>query len=414
MKTNGTYFVNDEKEPLRYGEINLINPERQRLRNEPKKRGIEAIPVFQGFCGTDFELMNMGARGELHTKFPEGENRLINGHEGVVWVPEENRFAIVLIRGGDSFDPTRYTEDESYFEYGCDGADGLFCDKNYFHPDMLLHLPAEYDDTEKLPLSVAKRLSFADPYACAIFQLERMEDIGEAQNFRIEMARHKCSEKEAREKAKEGIFERTVIFGLGMTGLFIGDQIRRNHPGAKILFVARSGEDAYKVRFSKEITGADYLCTDGLNEAEAAAKIIEKLGGRATLFAGTSGAEAESRIAFEHKALGCNGVYDSFSLGPKISFDTMPFGFENHVIFASINFRQEHMEKAIKILVTGRYDEVVELIDKGEFINNPLDAYKNKIFCKGAPLKTAVIWNKEYIDEAKQYENDKNIQTGEN
>ena len=68
------------------------------------------------------------------------------------------------------------------------------------------------------------------------------------------------------------------------------------------------------------------------------------------------------------------------------------------------------MEKAIKILVTGRYDEVVELIDKGEFINNPLDAYKNKIFCKGAPLKTAVIWNKEYIDEAKQYENDKNIQ----
>ena len=32
MKTNATYFVNDEKEPLRYGEINLINPPRQRLR----------------------------------------------------------------------------------------------------------------------------------------------------------------------------------------------------------------------------------------------------------------------------------------------------------------------------------------------------------------------------------------------
>ena len=401
MKTNGTYFVNDKNEPIRYGEINLINPARQRLRGEPPKVGIEAQPVFQGFCGTDFELMHMGERNELDKKFPKGEKRLINGHEGVVWVPSENRFAIVLIRGGDSFDPTRYTEDESYFEYGCDGADGLFCDKNYFNPDMLLHLPAEYESVKKLPLSVAKRLSFADPYACAVFQLERMEDIGEAQNFRVEMAKYKCSESEARAKAKENIFARTVIFGLGMTGLFIGDQIRRNHPNAKILFVARSGENAYKVRFSKEITGADYLCTDGLSEIETAAKIIEMLGGRATLFAGTSGTETESRIAFEHKVLGCNGIYDSFSLGPKVSFDTMPFGFENHIIFASINFRQEHMEKAIKILVNSRFDEVVELIDKGEFIKNPLDAYNNKIYCKGAPLKTAVIWNKEYIDEAK-------------
>ena len=39
------------------------------------------------------------------------------------------------------------------------------------------------------------------------------------------------------------------------------------------------------------------------------------------------------------------------------------------------------------------------LIDKEEFINDPLDAYENKIYCKGAPLKTAVIWNKEYIKE---------------
>ena len=397
MKTNGTYFQNDEKEPIKYGEINLINPPRQRLRGEPLKPGVEALPVFQGFCGTDFELMHMGQRGELGKKFPKGEKRLINGHEGVVWVPSENRFAIVLIRGGDSFDPTRYAEDESYFEYGCDGADGLFCDRNYFNPDMLLRLPDEYEGVKKLPLSVAKRLSFADPYACAVFQLERTEDIGEAQNFRVEMAKHKCSESEARAKAKENIFARTVIFGLGMTGLFIGDRIRTNHPGANILFVARSAEDAYKVRFSKEITGADYLCSEGLSEAETAAKIIEKLGGRATLFVGTSGTQTESRIAFEHRVLGCNGIYNSFSLGPEVRFDTMPFGFENHVIFASINFRQEHMEKAIKILVNSRFDEVVELIDKDEFIKNPFDAYNNKIYCKGAPLKTAVIWNKEYI-----------------
>ena len=343
--------------------------------------------------------MKMGAEGKLCPKFPAGQNRLINGHEGVVWVPSENRFAIVLIRGGDSYDPTRYTEDETYFEYGCDGADGLFCDKNYFHPDMLLPLPEQYANCKKLPLSVAKRLSFADPYACAVFQLERMEDLGEAQNFRVEMARHKCTEAEARAKAKENIFARTVIFGLGMTGLFIADQIRRNHPDARILLVGRSDESSKKVVFSREIAGADYLCTACLSEEETAAAIIEKMGGRATLFVGTSGTNVEHRIAFQHKVLGCNGIYDSFSLGPTVQYDTMPFGFENHLIFASINFRQSHMEKAIEILVDSRFDEVVELIDKETFIRDPKDAYKNKIFCKGAPLKTGVIWRKDYIDE---------------
>ncbi len=399
MKTYGTYFQNDTVLPIKYGEINLINPFRQILRGEPKKEGIAAYPIFQGFCGTDYELMKMGKARKLSAKFPEGENRLINGHEGVVWVPDENRFAIVLIRGGDSYDPTRYTEDESYFEYGCDKADGLFCDKNYFNPDMLLKLPEKYGNAEKLPLSVAKKLSFADPYACAIFQLERMEDLGEAQNFRVEMAKRKCSEEQARAFAKEAIFSKTVIFGLGMTGLFISDQIRRNHPSAQILFIGRSDEGCKKVTFSKEIVGAEYLCTSGLNEAETAQKIIEMLDGRATMFIGTSGTNVEHSVAFEHKALGCNGVYNSFSLGPTVSYDTMPFGFENHLIFASINFRREHMEKAIDVLVDSRYDEVVELIDKEEFIADPLDAYENKIFCKGAPLKTAVIWNENYINK---------------
>ena len=399
MKTYGTYFQNDKDRPIKYGEVNLINPERQRLRGEPLYKGVEAYPVFQGFCGTDFELMKMGRDGKLSKKFPEGENRLINGHEGVVWVPSENRFAIVLIRGGDSYDPTRYREDETYFEYGCDGADGLFCDKNYFNPDMLLHLPERYKGLRKLPLSVAKRLSFADPYACAIFQLERMEDLGEAHNFRIEMAKHKCSESEARAIAKDAVFEKTVIFGLGMTGLFIADCIRRNHPDAKILFIGRSDEDCKKVVFSKEIASADYLCTAGLDEKETAEKIIEILGARATMFVGTSGTNTEHRVAFEHKVLGCNGIYNSFSLGPVVQYDSMPFGFENHLIFASINFRQQHMEKAIDILVDSRYDEVVELISKEEFIADPLYAYENRIFSKGAPLKTGIIWQSEYIEE---------------
>ncbi len=401
MKTNGTYFVNDEKAPLRYGEINLINPERQRLKGEDKKSGIEANTVFAGFCGTDYELMNMGRQGKLTPKFPEGEQRLINGHEGVVWVPDENRFAIVLIRGGNSFDPTRYTEDETYFEYGCDKADGLFSDKNYYNPDMLLHLPEKYENLKTLPLSLAKKLVFSDPYACAVFQHERMCDIGSAQNFRVEMAKYKCSEAEAMQKAKDSTFKRVCVFGLGTTGLFIAHQIRLNHPNAKILFVGRSSENSFKVQFAKNEVNADYLCSDGMSESETASAITEKLGGTASVFVGVSGSNVEHKIAFEHGVLGCNGIYNSFSLGPKVTFDTMPFGFKNHVILSSINFTQKHMEQAIEILCESNFDKLVELTDKAQFIANPIDTYENKIYCKGAPLKTAVIWNEKFIDMEK-------------
>lgn len=401
LKTNATYFVNDEKKPIRYGEINLINPARERLRGETKKEGIKALPVFCGFCGTDFELMKMGRACKLNSKFPLGESRLINGHEGVVWVPSEKRFAIVLIRGGDSYDPTRFTEDETYFEYGCDGADGIFCDKGYFNPDMLLHLPSKYDGLETMPLSLAKKLVFSDPYACAIFQHERMCDIGIAQNFRVEMAKNNCSEELAKKLAYDSTFDRVVIFGLGTTGLFVGDQIRRNHKNAKILFVARSSEKSKKAEFAKANLKADYLSTADMTEKEVAQSIISRLGGTATVFVGTSGTELESRLAFEYGVLGCNGIYNSFSLGPKVTYDTMPFGFKNQIILASINFTQKHMEEAIEILCESNFDELVELIDKEEFIADPVYAYENRIYSKGAPLKTAVLWNKDYIDEEK-------------
>lgn len=401
LVTYGTYFENDKERPIKYGKINIINPPRQRLRGEQLKQGKECNSVFVGFCGTDFELMKMGRDSKLDNKFPLGEKRLINGHEGVVWVPDESRFAIVLIRGGDSFDPTRFTEDEDYFEYGCDRADGLFSDKNYYNPDMLLHLPPEYEGLERLPLSLAKKLVFSDPYACAVFQHERMCDIGVAQNFRVELAKHQCNEDEARKIAYDSTFERVVVFGLGTTGLFIAHQIHINHPDAKILFVARSSETSKKAQFAKEVAHADYLSSDKMSEEECARRIKQKLGGNASVFVGTSGTEIEHRIAFEQEVLGCNGIYDSFSLGPKVQFDTMPFGFKNHVILASINFTQKHMEKAIEILAKSRFDELVELIDKDEFTAEPVDAYENRIYCKGAPLKTAVIWNKKYIDENK-------------
>lgn len=399
MNTYGTYFVNDEKAPLRYGEVNLINPPRQRLRGEDEKIGVEALPVFCGFCGTDYELMKMGKKHLLDNKFPDGQTRLINGHEGVVWVPSEERFAIVLIRGGDSFDPTRFTEDESYFEYGCDKADGIFCDKNYFNPDMLLHLPSKYENLKTLPLSLAEKLVFSDPYACAVFQYERMCDIGEAQNFRVELAKRKCDENYAKKYAIESTFNRVVIFGLGTTGLFIGDQIRRNQKNAKILFVARSDENSQKAQFVKNELGCDYLSTNGMTNRETANAIIKNLGGKATVFVGTSGTDVEHQIAFEYEVLGCNGIYNSFSLGPRVEYDTMPFGFKNQIIFASINFTQKHMEKAIALLCESKFDSLVELIDKEEFTNNPIGAYENKIYAKGAPLKTAVIWNDKYIDK---------------
>lgn len=133
------------------------------------------------------------------------------------------------------------------------------------------------------------------------------------------------------------------------------------------------------------------------NEALASA-ITEALGGRATVFIGVSGSAAEHEIAFTHRVLGCNGLYNSFSLGPKITFDTMPFGFENHLIFGSINFRRDHMEKAIRMLADSPYDRIVELIDREEFAADPIGAYENRIYCKNAPMKTAVVWNPDRIN----------------
>lgn len=398
MKVKGTYFQNSKEQPLVYGDVEIINPKRERLRGEEKKEGILAESVMVGFCGTDNSFLHMAMEEKMGSKFPEGTNRLINGHEGIVWVPSQNRFAIVLIRGGDSCDPTRYTEDETYFEYGCDGADGLFSDCNYYNPDMLLPIPDGFVKDGKIALSFAKKMVFPDPYGCMVFQLERMEDIGSAHNFRVEMAKNKCSEAEGRELARKHLFDRTVIFGLGTTGMFIGDLIRQNYPDAKIVFVARSEENSPKVQFALNKAKADYVQSNFATEAELAEAIKAKLNGTATTFIGISGNSIENKIAFEYGVLGNNGLYNSFSLGPVVQFDSMPFGFKNHIILSSINFRQAHMEKAIEILAKSDYDTIVELIDKDTFTANPVDAYNNKIYCKGAPLKTAVIWNEKYID----------------
>ena len=59
------------------------------------------------------------------------------------------------------------------------------------------------------------------------------------------------------------------------------------------------------------------------------------------------------------------------------------------------------MEEAIGILCESSFDELVGLIGKDEITNNPYEAYTKKIYVKNAPLKTAVIWNDEFIDISK-------------
>ena len=73
MQTTGTYLVNDPNRPLVFGEVNLINPPRPERRDLPLKEGIRCRAVMTGFCGTDWELMQMGRRGELEPKFPPGQ-----------------------------------------------------------------------------------------------------------------------------------------------------------------------------------------------------------------------------------------------------------------------------------------------------------------------------------------------------
>lgn len=94
------------------------------------------------------------------------------------------------------------------------------------------------------------------------------------------------------------------------------------------------------------------------------------------------------------KGLGCNGLYNSFLLGPKVTYDTMPFGFENHLIFGSINFRQDHMERAIEMLEVSRYDEIVGLIDKEEFNADPIAAYKTRFSARARPSKRRLFGTK--------------------
>lgn len=397
MRTTGTHLRNDPDEPLVFGEVNLINPPRRERRGLPPKQGIRCRTVMTGFCGTDWELMQMGRRGELEAKFPPGQQRLINGHEAVVWVPDQQRYAIVLIRGGDAYDPSRFEADESYFEYGCDRADGLMSHQGYYHPDMLLEIPEQHlPPGAILTRQLASRLVFSDPMACMLFQRERLEDLLVAHNWRVYAARG-LGRQEAMEAAVHDGFARVVIYGLGGAGILGAIAIREKYPHATIVTVGRSEPGGAKDSFlAKHWEGIHYVRTRE-DPAETVREIVRLLGGRPRVFIGCSGNAVEADIAFEHGLLDNNGIYASFSLGPVISYDSMPFGFKNHLIFGAINFRREHMEEAIRLLCRLPVDELTGELPLEGLAEDPMAFYHEVYRGEGRALKTVCVWDEEMI-----------------
>ena len=74
MIVKGTYFQNSEEKPLVYGDVEIHNPPRRRLRGEEEKTGILAESVLVGFCGTDYTLMNMGRKANWGQSFRKAVN----------------------------------------------------------------------------------------------------------------------------------------------------------------------------------------------------------------------------------------------------------------------------------------------------------------------------------------------------
>ena len=395
ITTKASYVVNDHKESIQYGKAKIRNRLLRASLDCPEKHGVLCKTAITGFCGSDYEFMKMGLNGKMTEKFPPEAKRLINGHEGVVFVPEWRKYAIPVIRGGNAVDVTRYSDEENYFEYGCDKADGIMSECCFINPDMLIPLP-EYlvNKEEKLPLDLAKQLLFCDPLACILFQKERIRDIAMGHNFRI-YTLNGDEREDAFKKAQEDIFKRIVIFGLGTTGLLAGMECGKTE-GNKVVIVSRSPETAPKVKFIKKCRNTEYI-RNMYRPEELSNKIIDSLGGRATVFFGSSGTKIESEVAFKHNVLANNGIYASFSVGPIIEIETMKFGFSNQIIFGAINFRRDHMEKALEILPRTNIDSLVRLYPFEEFFDGPMRFYKKIFEEEKDMIKAAIIWDEDMI-----------------
>lgn len=393
--TTGTFIINDKEKPVRFGEIEIENTPTQATLQHEVKKGIFCQTVITAFCGSDYEFMKMGRDLNLTPKCPSGKNRLVNGHEGVLWVPEWNKFAVLSVRGGHAVDPSRYGDDETYFEYGCDKMDGIMCYEGFFNPDMLIPVPNQLLNSGKIPLNLAKRLCFADPVACILFQRERIEELLAAHNFRLYLSEG-LEEEEAKKKVVAEGFKKIVIFGCGGTGLPAAMLLSRDDIGALVV-VARGSEDTPKIRFLKANTKAIYVRSI-TSEEELAQNIIDALAGKPILFFAASGTALESRIAFDHKVLGNNGIYASFGVGPRLHIDTMELGFRNQMIFGAINFRKEHMAQAMELLQGMPLDQLVQIYPIEDLKRDPM-AFYHKVYVENKGIvKAATIWKPEMLD----------------
>ncbi len=402
--TEGTFLVNDNLNPIQFGELRIKNKAKKTNKYSNPKKGILVKNVMTGFCGTDLKLMEKGEREELIT-LPEGEKRLINGHEVIAYNPENKKYSVLLVRGGDAEDPTRFREDESIFEYGC-SEDGGMCYESFYHPDMLLDIPKRAFEREgKLTERMAKRLIFSDPYACAIFHRERIEDIASAHNYRL-FIREEDNKEKARLKAIKEIYKRVVIFGAGTTGFFMALELDRACKEYKIdsnIIAIGKRKDMPQVDYLKEHTIVRYIQNKddnlGIHNLKGLSETIKKeLSGNATLFVGSSGSSLESILAFNYGLLGNNAIYDNLSLGPNINFSTYPFAFKNQIIIGAVNYRKEHMEEAIRRLTDMPIEGLVRIYGPSEIKKDPIDFYKNEAYSKNKnTIKSAILWDESLL-----------------
>ena len=216
-------------------------------------------------------------------------------------------------------------------------------------------------------------------------------------NWRLYAARG-MNREAAMDSAVTDGFSRVVIYGLGGTGILGAIAIREKYPNAQIVTVGRSDPGGEKDGFlTRHWDGISYVQTRMSAERTAAA-IEDALGGKPRVFIGASGNSVEAEVAFDCGLLDNNGIYASFSLGPEIRYDSMPFGFNNHLIFGAINFRRDHMEAAIDLLCRLPVDELVGERLLEDLQADPAGFYREVYRAPDRPLKTMVAWEQNLIE----------------
>jgi threonine dehydrogenase-like Zn-dependent dehydrogenase len=394
IETEGLFVAPDPAAPVQFGPVQVKNHVcRASARHEPKA-GVKTETVVTGVCGSDLGYIEMAREGTFPTLLGPGQSRLIIGHEGVAWRPDTGSFAVLCNRGGDGPDPSRFAEGEWLFEYGCYRADGLASRVGFFNPDMLLPVPGLAGP--KVPRKLAFRLLFGDALACILFQRERIRELAEGHNFRPLLSRAR-DEEEARRLAAEQAFHRLLITGCGTTGFLAGivfdEAARAVGPEAKVVVVSGIREDHPRVRFMLDrCRQTTYLRRRG-SDAETAREVKRLLGGAASTLLATSGHDWELALAFEHEALGHNAILSAFSMGLKLRIDTMPFGFKNQLVYGSINFRQDHMQEAIRRLLELPLDELVKPYSLDRVRADPVSFFDGLQEELRDSVKAALVWD---------------------